>query len=84
MPNQGLSQAMSMAWELGYTIALPIIILALGGRLLDKKLNSSPWFLLAGIGVALMISGTAVYYKTIKIMDEAEKNNKPGFPPSRE
>jgi len=82
MKDRGLASALSMAWELGYTIALPIIIFAIGGRLLDKKLESSPWFLLAGIGVALMISGTAVYYKTVKIISEAEQKDKPGFPPS--
>ncbi len=73
MANRGLSQALNLAWELGYTIALPIIIFALGGRLLDNKLGSSPWFLLTGIGVALMISGTAVYYKTVKIINEQSK-----------
>ena len=75
MGDRELASALSLAWELGYTIALPIIIFALGGRLLDKKLESSPWMLLAGIGVALMISGTAVYYKTIKIMDEASRKD---------
>ena len=75
MSNRGLASALSLAWELGYTIALPIILFAIGGRMLDTKLGSSPWMLLAGIGVALMISGTAVYWKTIKIMDEASKKD---------
>ena len=75
MSNRSITQALGLAWELGYTVAIPIIIFALGGRMLDTKLGSSPWMLLAGIGVALMISGTAVYWKTIKIMNEASKKD---------
>ena len=67
------AEALALAWNLGYTIAIPLIVFAVGGRWLDKKLESSPWMLLAGIGVALIISGTAVYWKTIKIINEKSK-----------
>ena len=54
---------LSLAWELGYTIAIPIALLAFGGALLDKKLATTPLFLLIGIGLALLISGVGVYRK---------------------
>ena len=60
--------ALSLAWELGYTIAIPIVALALGGRLLDKKLGTSPWLLLTGIFLSLMVSSWLVYLKTVKII----------------
>jgi F0F1-type ATP synthase assembly protein I len=61
-------QALSLAWDLGYTIALPLVIFALIGRLLDKWLNTSPWFLLGGIFVSIIISSLAVYFKAVKIL----------------
>lgn len=66
----GLWSALALAWELGYTIAIPIVIFAIGGRFLDKKLGSSPIFLLLGILLALVVSGIGVYRKTIKILKQ--------------
>lgn len=54
---------LNLAWELGYIIALPIVILGFGGAWLDKKLGSSPGFLLAGIVLSVIISGVAIYRK---------------------
>ena len=60
--------ALSFAWELGYTIAVPIVVLALLGRFLDKKLGTSPWLLLAGILISILLSSWAVYKKTLDII----------------
>ena len=73
--NQAWS-ALSLAWQLGYSIAIPLVILALVGRLLDKKFDTSPWLLLAGVILSLVVSTFAVYYKTIKILSETEQKNK--------
>lgn len=62
-----LWSALNLAWELGYTIALPIVIFGFGGAWLDKKFGTSPAFLLAGIGLSVIISGVAVYRKIIAI-----------------
>lgn len=62
-----LLSALSLAWELGYTIAIPIVILGFGGAWLDKKIGSSPAFLLTGIILSLIISGIAVYRKVKNI-----------------
>lgn len=63
-----LWSVISLAWELGYIIAIPIIILALGGTWLDKKIGTSPTFLLIGIFLSLIISGIGVYRKTKAII----------------
>ena len=60
--------AVSLAWQLGYTIAVPIVALALLGRFLDKKLGTSPWMLLCGILLSVAISSWAVYKKTLDIL----------------
>jgi len=64
MPKREL---ISLVFEMGYTIAIPIVIFALGGRYLDRKLNSSPLFLLVGIFFALVSTGFLVYRKIKKI-----------------
>lgn len=60
--------AWQLAWELGYTIAIPIVIFALLGRWADKAWGTSPWLLLAGIVVSIMISSFAVYRKVKNIL----------------
>lgn len=66
-------KTVALAWELGYSIAIPLVAFAFSGRLLDKKYESSPIFLLSGILLAIMISGIAVFRKTKKILDEVNK-----------
>lgn len=60
--------ALSLAWQLGYTIAVPIVFLALLGRFLDKKLGTSPFLLLLGVLVSIAVSSWAVYKKTLDII----------------
>jgi F0F1-type ATP synthase assembly protein I len=74
--NQETWSALSLAWQLGYSITIPLIVLALLGRFLDKKFNTSPWLLLAGIFLSLIVSTFAVYSKTIKIIGATEKEEK--------
>lgn len=56
-------EALGFAWELGYTIAIPIALLGFGGAMLDKKLSTTPLFILIGIIISLTISSIAVYRK---------------------
>ena len=45
-----------LAFEVGWTIALPLVGLALLGRWLDKIFQASPLFLLTGSRLAITIS----------------------------
>lgn len=65
--KNNLWSVLNLAWELGYTIALPIAILGFGGAMLDKKVGTSPLFLLIGIALSIIVSGVAVYRKIKKI-----------------
>lgn len=60
--------AWQLAWELGYTVAIPIVALALLGRFADKAWGTSPWLLLAGIVGSIIISSFLVYRKVKKIL----------------
>ncbi len=66
----------SLAWDLGWMIAVPIVLLAFGGAVLDKKLQTSPWFLLGGIGLAFVISAVMVYGKVMRVMEDLSVNGK--------
>ena len=63
-----LWEALSLAWELGYAIAIPLVVLALGGRWLDRKFDTSPWMLLVGVIVSIPISTAVIYMKMVKII----------------
>lgn len=68
--------ALSLAWRLGYMIAVPLIALALAGRVLDKKLGTAPWLLLLGILTSVSISAFLVYKETLKIIGDENNENK--------
>lgn len=56
-------QAVEIVWEIGVAIALPTITFALGGRWLDKKFDTSPWFLVIGLFLSLTLVGFIVMKK---------------------
>lgn len=66
--KKSLIYALYLGLQLGLIIALPLVILALGGRLLDRHLNTSPLFLLLGIFLSL-ISSTLAIYRYVKIIN---------------
>ena len=70
-----LNQALGFAWEMGYTMAIPLVLLALGGRFLDHYLNSSPLFLLISILVSVIISSIALGIKATQIINRVDKEN---------
>lgn len=70
--NEKSWSAVSLAWELGFTIAIPVVILALLGRFLDKKLGTDPWLILAGVILSVLISSYLIYKKTAEIMDKSQ------------
>lgn len=71
--NKIFYQTLGLAWDLGYSIAIPLVALAFLGRFLDKKYDASPIFLLSGILLAIAISGIMVFRKTKKIMEDINK-----------
>lgn len=76
--KSGIWQALSLLGQLGYVIAVPLVVFAVSGRLLDKKFGTSPWLLLLGMLLALIISSVWVYKKTTVIMkNTAQENERP-------
>lgn len=65
-----LWQSISIAMQLGYVIAIPLVVLAIGGRILDKHYNSSPIFLLTGVVLSLIVSSILAFIKIKNILQE--------------
>lgn len=70
-----LWQALGIAWQLGYTIAIPLVVLTLLGRFLDRQLGTAPWLLLTGVIVSIGISTVALVWKFNKIIASINKEN---------
>jgi len=58
----------NLALELGFMIALPIVGLALLGRLAANYFNTSPILLLVGVILSMFISIALIYRKVKKVL----------------
>lgn len=67
---------LSVVGNLGLAIAVPLVIFGLIGRFIDKHYHTSPWFLLAGIFLALIMTTITLASKMIKLLKDLEKANK--------
>ncbi len=68
-----LWKSLSLAWQLGYSIALPLVIFGLVGRFLDNTFGTSPWVMLGGIIIAAVTSTVWVVVRATKLMAEASR-----------
>lgn len=62
----------SVVGEIGFLIAIPLIVCALIGRVVDSALQSSPLFFLIGILVAIALSAWIVCRKISALLKEVE------------
>ena len=67
-PNEPWS-VLRMAWDLGFIIAIPLVVFALIGRFLDNKLGTSPFLLLLGVLLSIALSSWLVYKKTKSFLE---------------
>ncbi len=74
-------KALGIAWELGYVIAIPIVVLGVGGRFLDKRLDTSPWLFLAGVIISITLTSFGLVWKFKRLIRSVEQENPPSIPP---
>ncbi|HYC80074.1 MAG TPA: AtpZ/AtpI family protein [Candidatus Binatia bacterium] len=53
-PNVNKWRLASLAMDMGFIIALPLVALGLLGKYLDGKFGTEPWITLAGILIAIV------------------------------
>lgn len=74
-PVRPLWQALNLAWELGYTIVIPLVLFALAGRYADKQFGTSPWLLLGGMVLAITVTTIALVRKFSKLIKDVNATN---------
>lgn len=57
--------ALRLAWDLGWIIAVPAAAFGFGGAYLDKFLGTTPWIMLMGFLLAILLSSLGVI-RTLK------------------
>jgi ATP synthase protein I len=57
------------AWDLGYTLALPLVGGVLLGRWLDGRLDTGPWLLVIGLVLGIVVSSFAVVRQLRRALD---------------
>jgi len=55
--------SLRLAWNLGYIIAIPVVLFGFSGAYLDKHFGTSPFLMLSGFTLAAVLSAIGVYRK---------------------
>jgi hypothetical protein len=69
--NLNLMRGVGLVWELGWIIAVPVLILGFGGAYLDKKWGTGPWLILAGFALAFILSLAAAVHRVKEYLKTA-------------
>lgn len=64
---------LGFAWELGYSIAIPLVLGALFGRFVDNFFQTAPLFFLLSIVFSIIGTAVLVFRKTVAIMKSIEE-----------
>lgn len=72
---QTVWQALALAWDFGFIIALPLVGLGLLGKYLDSVYGTKPWLALAGILIAIALSSYWLYRHFAAIMAEQKDSD---------
>jgi len=65
--------AFGLVFQLGFSLALPLVIGIAGGAWLDKKFSTSPLFTLIGLMVGLSIAGYSFYMDILPLIKRNKK-----------
>jgi F0F1-type ATP synthase assembly protein I len=65
-----------MGSQLGFLIAFPLIVCVLIGVMIDKKMNTFPWFILLMVLVGIGLTIIDVYKIIIPFLEKRSGNNK--------
>lgn len=76
--------ALGFAWRLGYSIAVPLVILLALGRYLDRRLGTEPWLLITGLVLSFVMTNILMFREAVRVMKQAEAadRGKTSPPPS--
>ncbi len=59
--TKNILYVLSLVGQLGFLIGVPAAVFGFGGAVLDRRLHTSPLFILVGLALAIGASSYAVY-----------------------
>ena len=65
-PIKTKAELIAFAYDLGFAIIIPLVLLGLGGRWLDRAQGTSPLFLICGLLLSLISTGIIIVRKVKK------------------
>ena len=65
-----MGYVLAMGGQLGFLIAFPLIICVIVGVMIDKKMNTFPWFMLGMIFVGIVLTVVDVYKIVIPFLEK--------------
>ena len=68
--NSNTWYLLSLFGQIGFIIAIPVAVLAYLGHKLDIICNTSPFFILTGMGLAITASSIGIYQMIKKIEEK--------------
>ena len=68
----GLWLALAFAWRLGYSIAVPLVVLLMLGRWLDRRFGTSHWLLMSGLVISFITTNVLMFREALRVMRQAE------------
>lgn len=76
-PKKGINMGyvLAMGCELGFLIAFPLVICVIIGVVIDKKLGTFPWFLLAMVLAGVALTVIDVYKVIIPFLEKRSGKN---------
>jgi F0F1-type ATP synthase assembly protein I len=69
-----LFYSLSFAWQMGFLVAAPLVILLLIGYWLDKSLSTGPLFVLTGVFGGLVVSAYEIYHLLAPIIGKPRRH----------
>ncbi|MFH0829094.1 MAG: AtpZ/AtpI family protein [Candidatus Kerfeldbacteria bacterium] len=73
-------QALGFAWDFGIVVVMPLVVLGILGRFLDRHFGTTPWLFLGSVLVSIVLSVFLLVVRLKKIISrvtDASKNTTP-------
>lgn len=74
--NKNFGYALSLGTQLGFMIALPLVICLVIGIFLDKKLDTFPIFLILSVFVGMALTIINIYKSVLPFLEKKVGSNK--------
>ncbi len=83
-PESTTFSALAFSLRLAYSIAIPLVLLTIGGVALDRHFHTKPLFLLMGVGISILFSSYGIYRTVKPILSDLAGPDQPSKPSKKD